>query len=48
MLAENYCYTRPNMLVRHLVEGGVFGRRTYAEGAYIHDTRPLLSPPRGS
>lgn len=42
MMAENYCYSRPNMLVRHLVESGVFGRRTYAEGAYIHDTRNLL------
>jgi predicted dehydrogenase len=47
MLAENYCYTRPNMLVRHLVEQGLFGRRTYAEGAYIHDTRPLLFTPQG-
>lgn len=47
MMAENYCYTRPNMLVRHLVEEGVFGRRTYAEGAYIHDTRNLLFTPEG-
>ena len=47
MMAENYCYTRPNMLVRHLVESGLFGRRTYAEGAYIHDTRNLLFTPSG-
>lgn len=47
MMAENYCYTRPNMMVRHLVESGVFGRRTYAEGAYIHDTRNLLFTPDG-
>jgi predicted dehydrogenase len=33
MMAENYCYTRPNMMVRHLVDGGMFGERTYAEGA---------------
>jgi predicted dehydrogenase len=47
MMAENYCYTRPNMLVRHLVESGIFGRRTYAEGGYIHDTRSLLFTPSG-
>ena len=42
MMAENYCYTRPNMMVRHLVDQGLFGDLTYAEGAYIHDTRMLL------
>ena len=42
MLAENYCYMRPNMMVRHLVERGVFGSVYYAEGAYVHDCRPLL------
>ena len=47
MMAENYCYTRPNMLVRHMVERGLFGRRTYAEGGYIHDTRNLLFTPSG-
>jgi predicted dehydrogenase len=47
MMAENYCYMRPNMMVRHMVERGVFGRRTYAEGAYIHDTRGLLFTPDG-
>lgn len=47
MMAENYCYTRPNMMVRHMVEQGVFGRCTYAEGAYIHDTRNLLFMPDG-
>jgi predicted dehydrogenase len=47
MMAENSCYTRPNMMVRHMVERGVFGRRTYAEGAYIHDTRNLLFTPEG-
>jgi predicted dehydrogenase len=42
MLAENYCYTRPTMLVRTMVERGVFGTVSYAEGAYIHDCRPLM------
>jgi hypothetical protein len=33
---------RPNMMVRHLVERGLFGTVYYAEGAYVHDCRPLL------
>ncbi|MDQ3699736.1 MAG: Gfo/Idh/MocA family oxidoreductase, partial [Chloroflexota bacterium] len=47
MMAENYCYTRANMMVRHMVQQGVFGDRTYAEGAYLHDTRPLLFTAQG-
>lgn len=42
MLAENYCYMRPNMMVRNMVQQGVFGETVYAEGAYIHDCRHLL------
>ncbi len=42
MLAENYCYMRANMMVLNMVEQGVFGETTYAEGAYIHDCRALL------
>lgn len=42
MMAENYCYMRPNMMVRHMVEQGVFGELTYAEGGYIHDTMNLI------
>jgi predicted dehydrogenase len=48
MLAENYCYMRPNMLVRNMVAEDVFGPCTYAEGAYIHDTRNLLFGPDGA
>jgi predicted dehydrogenase len=42
MLAENYCYMRPNMMVLNMVRKGVFGELTHAEGAYIHDCRYLL------
>jgi len=42
MLAENYCYMRPNMMVRHMAEAGLFGELTYAEGGYIHDCRDLM------
>ncbi len=41
MLAENFCYMRPNMMVLNMVEEGVFGDTVYAEGAYIHDCRAL-------
>lgn len=42
MMAENYCYMRPNMMVLNMVNHGVFGELTYAEGAYIHDCRDLM------
>ena len=41
MMAENYCYARTSMMVLNMVEKGVFGEITYAEGGYIHDTRDL-------
>lgn len=48
MMAENYCYTRPNMMVLNMVRQGVLGEPTYAEGAYIHDCRSLMFDPDGS
>ena len=47
MFAENYCYQRPNMMVRHMAEQGLFGELLYAEGAYIHDCRHLIFTPQG-
>ena len=41
MMAENYTYRRPHMAIRHMVDQGVFGELTYAEGMYIHDCRHL-------
>jgi predicted dehydrogenase len=41
MLAENYTYMRANMMVRRMVEEGLFGTPYYAEGAYLHDCRHL-------
>jgi predicted dehydrogenase len=48
MLAENYCYMRPNMLVRRLADAGRFGAVYYAEGAYLHDCRHLGYTPDGA
>ncbi len=41
MMAENYAYMRPNVLVQHLVRAGLFGELYYAEGAYIHELKEL-------
>lgn len=48
MMAENYCFMRPNMLVANLVEQGLFGKLTHAEGAYLHDCRLITHYADGS
>lgn len=48
MLAENYCYTRSNMIVLNMVQQGVFGDITYAECGYVHDCRAIKFEPDGS
>ncbi len=41
MMAENYTYMRPNVLVQELARLGLFGELYYAEGAYIHELKTL-------
>ena len=41
MMAENYCYRRPTVLVKALAEAGLFGEMYYAEGGYIHELKEL-------
>ena len=41
MMAENFTYMKPNVLVRELVRQGLFGQAYYAEGAYIHELKGL-------
>lgn len=48
MMAENYGYTRENMMIQNMTRAGVFGEITYAECGYIHDVRPLLHHSDGS
>ncbi len=48
MLAENYCFMRPNLMVENMVADGLFGQLTHLEGGYLHDTRALLYHPDGS
>jgi predicted dehydrogenase len=39
MLAENYIYMRPNVIVREMVRIGLFGTPYYAEAEYFHDIK---------
>ncbi len=41
MLAENYCYMLPNVLVRRMAEAGAFGDTYFAEGEYVHELKEL-------
>lgn len=41
MMAENFPYMRPNMMVSAMVEAGVFGEVFYTEGEYIHELSAL-------
>jgi predicted dehydrogenase len=41
MMAENYTYMRPNVIIRGLVEEGLMGTPYYAEGEYIHELKDL-------
>lgn len=47
MMAENYCFMRPNMMIQNMVRQGVFGDITFLEGAYVHDCRKLTHYPDG-
>ena len=41
MMLENYCYSRPNMLVYNMVQQGFFGDVYYGECSYIHNCKSL-------
>jgi len=41
VMAENYIYTRANILVRELVRQGMLGTLYYAEGEYLHELKGL-------
>jgi predicted dehydrogenase len=41
MMAENCTYTRPNVIVRSIIEAGLMGTPYYAEGEYIHELKGL-------
>ncbi|MFB3892071.1 MAG: Gfo/Idh/MocA family protein [Phycisphaerae bacterium] len=41
MMAENYVYAKPCVLVRELCRQGLFGTPYYAEGEYLHELKGL-------
>jgi predicted dehydrogenase len=41
MMAENYCYMKPNVLVREIARRGLFGELYFGEGEYIHELKEL-------
>jgi predicted dehydrogenase len=41
MMAENYIYAKPMVLVAELVRHGFFGEVYYAEGEYLHELKQL-------
>ena len=47
MLAENCCYWRHTLMIRNMVEKGVFGELTFAECGYVHDCRHINFQPDG-
>jgi len=41
MMAENYTYMKPNVLVRELAQRGLFGEVYFGEGEYVHELKGL-------
>ncbi|MDA0711818.1 MAG: Gfo/Idh/MocA family oxidoreductase, partial [bacterium] len=41
MMAENYTYMKPNVLVRELVNRGLLGEVYYGDGEYVHELKAL-------
>ena len=41
MMAENFTYMKPNVLVKTLAARGLFGELYYAEGEYLHELKHL-------
>jgi predicted dehydrogenase len=41
MMAENYCYRKPNVLVRELARRGFFGTMYFGEGEYLHELKEM-------
>lgn len=47
MMAENYIYLKPVVLVQAMVEAGLFGEVYYAEGEYLHELSDRHHTPEG-
>jgi predicted dehydrogenase len=47
MMAENCLYMKHNVLIKAMVDAGLFGETYYAEGEYLHDVQKLFFTPEG-
>jgi len=47
MMAENYIYMRPNVLVGNMVRKGLFGEVYFGEGEYVHDVKHMHHDAQG-
>ncbi|MCZ6679276.1 MAG: Gfo/Idh/MocA family oxidoreductase [Candidatus Poribacteria bacterium] len=41
MMAENYCYSQSNVLIKNMARQGLFGDIYFGEGEYLHDIKSL-------
>ena len=48
MLAENYCYSRPNLIVGAMAKAGVFGELYFGAGEYLHEMKGWHTGSSGS
>jgi predicted dehydrogenase len=47
MMAENYLYRKPCVLIKAMVDAGAFGDVYYADGEYLHELSVLHHTPEG-
>jgi predicted dehydrogenase len=47
MMAENCNFMKTNVLVKAMVDAGLFGETYYAEGEYLHEVQRLFFTPEG-
>jgi len=47
MLAENYGYSRPNLIVSAMAAQGIFGEVYYGESEYLHEMKSWHTTPAG-
>ena len=39
MIAENYCYSRENLIISAMARHGVFGEMYFGEAEYVHEMK---------
>ena len=47
MMAENFCYSKLNLLIKNMVHHGLFGDIYLGEGEYVHDIKSIHHDSQG-